>query len=138
MPVRFPYLHVLPSQPRPAFAPLMPLALQFENRAPIEAQGLLDSGAAVNVLPYSLGLRLGADWDRQTLSVKLTGNLAQHEARALLVNTSISGFDSIRLVCAWTRSDQVPLLLGQVNFFEEFNVCFRRSQLYFELERASL
>jgi hypothetical protein len=37
----------------------------------------------------------------------------------------------VQLVFAWTKAVQVPLILGQVNFFMEFDVCFYRSQLYF-------
>ena len=29
----------------------------------VEAVGLVDSGATVNVLPYELGLQLGGIWD---------------------------------------------------------------------------
>jgi len=36
-------------------------------------------------------------------------------------------------VFAWTRAENVPLILGQVNFFMEFDVCFYRSQLAFNL-----
>ena len=32
------------------------------------------------------------------------------------------------------QADNVPLLLGQVNFFDEFDVRFRRAQLHFEIE----
>ena len=39
----------------------------------------------------------------------------------------------MRLAFAWTRSDEVPLLLGQVNFFMEFDVCFYRSRYAFDL-----
>ncbi len=36
---------------------------------------------------------------------------------------------------AWADSNDVPVLLGQTNFFMEFNVCFYRSQNYFEVWR---
>jgi len=39
-------------------------------------------------------------------------------------------------VFAWTRQDNVPLLLGQVNFFEEFDVSFHRARRHFEIEPA--
>ena len=47
----------------------------------ISAIGLLDTGAAVNVLPFDLGRQLGAIWENQTMEVRLTGNLALQEAR---------------------------------------------------------
>ena len=35
---------------------------------------------------------------------------------------------------AWTQAAEVPLLLGQVNFFMEFDVCFFRAQAAFEIK----
>jgi|SRR5438128_10065944 len=101
-----------------------------------QAHGLLDSSATVNVLPYALGARLGAVWEAQSTRVTLTGNLAAQEARAVLVQVRVGDFASVPLVFAWTRADSVPLLLGQVNFFEEFDVCFHRARRQFELEPA--
>ncbi len=99
----------------------------------VEVSGLVDSGSMVNVLPYQVGLELGAVWERQTTSVQLTGNLAQHEARALLITATIGEFSPAQLVFAWTQASEAPLLLGQVNFFMEFDVCFYRFQRFFEL-----
>jgi hypothetical protein len=59
--------------------------------------------------------------------------LAQFEARALLVSAAVGPFAPVRLVFAWTQVLNVPVLLGQVNFFMEFDVCFYRSQLAFEI-----
>ena len=77
---------------------------------------MLDTGATVNVLPYLLGIELGCIWERQTTTLNLTGNLAQYEARVLLLQVTIAQFEPVRLVFAWTKSVQVPLILGQVNF----------------------
>ena len=117
--------------------PLLPLALRFKGGETVRAHGLIDSGATVSVMPYGLGIRLGAVWEAQTTVVKLTGNLADQEARALLAEGNIGNLTPVRLVFAWARSDNVPLFLGQVNFFEEFNVSLRRAQRVFEIERAT-
>ncbi|MCB9767020.1 MAG: hypothetical protein H6751_01390 [Candidatus Omnitrophica bacterium] len=82
----------------------MPLELRLGEGTPVRAQALVDSGATVNVMPYRLGLKLGAKWDEQTTTVKLTGNLADQEARALLVEALISGIEPVRLVFAWSQS----------------------------------
>ena len=34
---------------------------------------------------------------------------------------------------AWTRNNEVPVILGQVNFFMEYDVCFFRSRSAFEI-----
>ena len=94
---------------------------------------MLDTGATINVLPYSIGIQLGYTWEAQKTTLNLTGNLAKYESRAIVVDGTIGKFDSVQLAFAWTRNNEVPLILGQVNFFMEFNVCFYRSQLYFEI-----
>jgi hypothetical protein len=110
---------------------MLPITLQLQNS--VQILGLLDTGAAVNVLPYSIGLQLGADWDQQTTPIQLSGNLASVEARALLLSATVGGFPPVRLAFAWSKSDQVPLLLGQVNFFMEFDVHFMRRRGIFEI-----
>jgi hypothetical protein len=135
--VQFPFLPVSAPQGASFLMPLMPLALRFKAGETVRTHGLIDSGATVSVMPHGLGIRLGAVWEAQTTVVKLTGNLAAYEARALLTEASVGEFAPVRLVFAWTRADTVPLLLGQVNFFEEFNVSLRRAQRVFEIERAT-
>jgi hypothetical protein len=41
--------------------PQLPLTLAYQNSI-VEVTGLLDTGASINVLPYSLGIQLGAVW----------------------------------------------------------------------------
>jgi hypothetical protein len=94
---------------------------------------LVDSGADVNVLPYSIGLELGASWDAQAISIQLSGNLAEHEARGLIVTASVGNFAPVRLAFAWTRTDNTPLILGQVNFFMAYDICFFRTDGLFEI-----
>ena len=116
----------------PDALPRLPLTLTYRNSS-VDVSGLLDTGASVNVLPYSVGIQLGAIWEEQTTSVILAGNLAPVEARGLLVSAQIGSFEPVRLVFAWCLSDDVPLLLGRMNFFLEFDVCFYRADLAFEV-----
>jgi hypothetical protein len=94
---------------------------------------MLDSGAAVNVLPYSLGMQLGFEWDQQTQALELSGNLASVEARVIVVSAVVASFAAVRLAFAWAKVDAVSVILGQVNFFLEFDVCFFRSRAVFEV-----
>ena len=116
----------------PDALPQLPLSLAYQGSL-VEVLALLDTGASVNVLPYSVGVQLGAVWEEQTTSVTLAGNLAPVEAKGLLVSGQISNFSPVQLVFAWSLSDDAPLLLGRMNFFLEFDVCFYRSQLAFEV-----
>jgi len=120
----------------PDALPQLPISLTYRGLS-VEVLALLDTGASVNVLPYRVGIQLGATWEEQTTSVILAGNLASVEARGLLVSAQIGDFDPVRLVFAWSLSDDVPLLLGRMNFFLEFDVCFYRSQLVFEVRPNS-
>ncbi len=114
--------------------PYLPLKLAYQGNL-LSAHGLLDTGATVNVLPYSLGEQLGAEWESQATALRLTGNLAQYEARALVLEAQVGAFAPVKLAFAWTRALNVPLILGQVNFFLEFDVCFSASKKTFELRR---
>lgn len=129
---RYPFIASDTEYGEAGFRPYLPISLSFKGTA-VGSIGLLDSGAMVNVLPYSIGVELGAIWNEQTTQLQLTGNLAQVEARVLLVDAKIGTFPSVRLAFAWTKTDNVPLLLGQINFFKEFNVCFYRSELAFDI-----
>ncbi len=115
------------------FLPILPINLSRNGKS-IEANGLLDTGSTVNLLPYSLGIELGAVWENQMILPKLSGNVGNFEARGIALQAKISDFKTINLVFAWTKSDDVRLLLGQVNFFAEFDVCFFRSQGFFEIK----
>ena len=112
--------------------PLIPIALSYRDRV-WDGLGLLDTGSSLNVLPYNLGLELGAVWEEQTLSISLAGNLAPVEARGLAVLAQIRDFPPVRLAFAWAKSNDPPLILGQLNFFMEFDVCFYRSEFAFEV-----
>jgi hypothetical protein len=129
---QYPFLVTDPQQGPAGLKPILPFALSLGQQS-VNAQGLLDTAAAVNVLPHQLGVRLGAVWEQQTVPLRLTGNLAAYEARALLLLATVGKFPPVRLAFAWTRTDDVPLLLGQVNFFMEFDVCFFRARSLFEI-----
>jgi hypothetical protein len=131
-PARFPYVNRAPALGEAGFAPIAPLTLTV-NSISIQALGLLDTGASANVLPYSVGLQLGLVWERQNIPIQLAGNLAAVPSRAALVLASIGGFTPVQLAFAWIQTDNAPLLLGQINFFMEFDVCFFRSELAFEV-----
>ena len=128
---QFPYVPRDPSLGNASLAPMLPLTLIGGKS--VAASGLADSGAALNVLPHALGLQLGFDWDQQTRSVELSGNLALVEARVVVLSAAVGSFPPVRLAFAWARTDAVSVILGQVNFFMEFDVCFFRSRGVFEV-----
>jgi len=107
--------------------PTIPITLSHAGFS-VSANALLDTGSTVNLLPYSIGLQLGAVWEEQTVRLPLAGNLAKVEARGLFVHIQIGDLEPVRLAFAWAQASHVPLILGQTNFFREFDVCFERSR----------
>lgn len=110
--------------------PYLPLTLRLADRS-FESIGLVDSGATVSVLPYQIGIKLGANWEDQPTLFQLGGNLANYESKGLILTAEISEFPLVSLAFAWTKAEDVPVILGQVNFFAEFDICFFRSRQTF-------
>jgi hypothetical protein len=81
-------------------------------------------------------VQLGLDWSQQTRSVALSGNLASVEARVVVLS-AVGSFPSVRLAFVWAQTDAVSVILGQVNFFLEFDVCFYRSRGVFDVRPKS-
>ena len=130
--IRFPFTE---SDPRmgalSAFA-YIPIKLTYQSPS-LELVGLLDTGASVNVLPYEVGLKLGLTWEAQNLIIPLGGNLVSSEAKAIILKAQIANFEPVDLAFAWTSDRNAPLILGQTNFFQAFDVCFYRAELAFEV-----
>ncbi len=133
---RYPFVSSDAALGEASFRPYLPFTL-VHQQVSVTSSALLDTGASVNVLPYLAGVELGYEWDRQTTALSLTGNLAQYEARVVLAQAIVGQFEPVQLVFAWTQATNVPLILGQVNFFMEFDVCFYRSQLEFAVSPKS-
>jgi len=96
--------------------PRVTLSLYGNNRQ-AEVSGLVDSGATINRKAY----------------IKLAGSLDNAIGIPLALKATIGDFKPVRLAFAWVKSDNIPLILGQTNFFMEFDVCFYRSRLEFEI-----
>jgi hypothetical protein len=134
--MRFKYSTTSPNQNEFDSLPRIPLILRQSDRI-VEAVGLVDSGATINVLSYELGLQLGSVWDDRLALIRLTGNLGNQQAIPFSVVAQIGEFEPVKLVFAWTNIPNAPLILGQTNFFLEFDVCFYRSKLEFEIQPKS-
>ena len=116
--------------------PRMPLILKQDNQK-IEALGLVDSGATVNVFLYQLGLQLGGIWDDRKAIIQLAGNLGNQTAMPFSAIAYVGEYPPVELVFAWIKNSNIPLILGQTNFFMQFDVFFYRSRLEFEIKPKS-
>ena len=79
-------------------------------------------------------MQLGFVWKEQGHRLELGGILTRHEARGVLLHATVQGFGPVRLAFAWSASENVRLILGQINFFLAFDVCFRRADMAFDLK----
>ncbi|BAZ20276.1 hypothetical protein NIES4073_11520 [Kalymmatonema gypsitolerans NIES-4073] len=87
-PARYSFIATDTNLGEASFKPFLPLTLNYREKSQ-EVIGLLDTGAMVNVLPYQLGVELGAVWEEQTTMLQLSGNLAQFEARVLILSATV-------------------------------------------------
>jgi hypothetical protein len=130
---RFPYILTNQAVSLDDAMPFVPLKLSRGAQI-VEVLGLADSGATINVLPYQIGLELGGVWENQMPLVRLGGNLGNYESRGLIVMAQIADFESVKLAFAWTKAENVPVILGQTNFFSLFDICFHRQDNDFEIK----
>jgi hypothetical protein len=130
---RFPYTVNDNDWGEASLMPYLPLTLSSGQKT-LNASALVDSGATVSVLPYSIRLKLGFVWETQTTSITLSGNLPQLQAKGIALIGEVNPYPPTKFVFAWVKSDDMPILLGQTNFFMEFNVYFYRTQQVFEVQ----
>ncbi|TVS09823.1 MAG: hypothetical protein EA424_26305 [Planctomycetaceae bacterium] len=84
-----------------------------------------------------MGVELGAEWDDRKAILQVSGSLGRQPAMPLFVLAEIEGLPPAKLAFAWLNQNGVPLILGQTNFFMEFDACFYRSRLEFDIRPRS-
>ena len=70
--MRYKYSKSHPNQSELDSLPRLPLKLKLNNLS-IDVFGLVDSGATINVLLFSIGQQLGAIWDSQKAVISPCG-----------------------------------------------------------------
>jgi len=80
------------------------------NQISLDVFGLVDSGATINVLPFSIGQQLGATWDVQKAVIRLAGNMANSMAQPIVLKAEIENFPLVNLAFAWVSHDNVPII----------------------------
>jgi hypothetical protein len=92
--MRFKYSTSDPDQDEFDSLPRIPFVLRKEGRF-VDTVGLVDSGATVSVLPYELGVRLGATWDDDQAVIRLAGSLGDQPAIPLLADVEIGSIPPV-------------------------------------------
>ena len=112
---------------------MLPLTLRANGLQQM-ATALVDSGTDVNVLPWSVGASLGFVWQPNKATIRVAG-ISQGAAMPVLLTAEFGDIHGATLAFAWCQTDSVPLVLGQTNFFMEFDICFFRSRSEFQIVR---
>ena len=135
-PVRSPYIHAAPTLGNAGWMPFLPITLS-RKRVQLADLALVDSGSSTNILPYNIGLQLGFDWNQIVGHLPLGGMLANHPAKPVLLEAVVASFPPVLLAFAWAQGPVPRTLLGQTNFFMEFDISFYRARGYFNIQPAS-
>jgi hypothetical protein len=134
MPYTFSYFAEQSNSAVKANLPFVSVTLTYLEQA-VQVSALVDSGSTVNVLPYDVGLQLGLVWETQNFPLEVAGVLRGSLAYGVLLTGEIKPFPAMKLAFAWTKktSTEIRIILGQVNFFQEFKVSFDGKSQTFEL-----
>lgn len=133
---QFPYVGRGGTGPVSDLTPLLPIRLD-RNTVSLDVVALVDSGAAVSVLPWSVGARFGVDWDALSISCPVGGSAGGVPGKILVLHGTVAPFPTVPPVFSWVKSDSIPIILGQTNFFLNFNVFFARARGFFEIQQAT-
>lgn len=101
--MRFRYSVLNALQPEWESQPRVPLFL-FTKEGSCETLGLVDSGAMMNILPYQVGLMLGAVWDDLQATVRLGGVVTRQNGIPLTVMGKVGNLPPVKLVFAWVKT----------------------------------
>jgi hypothetical protein len=111
--------------------PFLSLGLRWGGQK-MEAWGLVDSGASINVMPHRIGVQLGLNWNDLPIGPQL-GGAVMGETRTASVFVQVQDFDTLPMAFCWLNHDNARLILGHQDFFERFVVCFDTSNQNFSI-----
>lgn len=111
--------------------PYAPIRL-FNKNFSVQGVALVDSGSSTSVLPHQLGIDLGFKWNDAKATIPLGGNVSSL-AIPVSVIAIVGTLAPVELIFAWAGNGIPPLILGQIDFFTEYHVCFLQDQGYFEI-----
>jgi len=113
--------------------PTIPITLSHAGLS-VSANALLDNGSTVNLYLTTSG-RNGCNLGGTNCPLAIGRKSCKGWSRGLFVYVQIGNLEPVRLAFAWAKTSQIPLILGQTNFFREFDVCFQRSRCTIEIIR---
>lgn len=116
--------------------PMLPVHL-FNGAQRVNALALVDSGADSSLFNASLAELLGIELERGKHQEFIGIAEARIDVYFHPINLQVAGDARlIEMNVGFTRSNSVGALLGQSDFFEEYQVIFERYKEKFELKPA--
>lgn len=102
-----------------------------------ELLALVDTGASVNVLPHSVGLHLGLDWNSSSDGPEIGGSIAGVSKKVKLL-FKIRDFDALEMEFCWLFHDRARVILGHDDFLKNFDVCFSTCNRVFSITKSNV
>jgi hypothetical protein len=121
--IEFEYKKVLSKKFGEVLKPIIPVALIGAKQI-VRTSMLLDSGADLSMIPYSVGEALGLELDMGNRSE--AQGIGEGSVPYILNRTRIKfgGVEtSIRI--GWALIEEIPLILGRLDLFQQFSLEFR-------------
>ncbi|MBW8049077.1 MAG: hypothetical protein FVQ77_01805 [Cytophagales bacterium] len=118
------------------FRPVANIYILRNNKEWISENFYIDSGADYTMISYRMGIFLGLE--KIALDVKQMGGIGGAiTARFAIVPMRIEKHQ-FNCTIAWAQIEQVPLLLGRKNVFDNFDIKFqqRKKKTAFEWQKS--
>jgi hypothetical protein len=117
--------------------PIVDIELIYKEKT-IKIQGLVDSGCQTTNIKASIARDLGIEFDKPNWSIGGMGGNGQPgwKIDGCRMKLKDHGNDFNASVI-FTENMPFPAILGQDNFFENFNIKFEKKNRCFELKRVS-
>jgi len=133
--IEFEFKKVLSKKFGEVLKPLIPVTLVGAKQV-VRTSMLLDSGADLSMIPYSVGEALGLELKMENRS-EVQG-IGEGSVPYILSRTGIKFGDieaSVRV--GWALIEEIPLILGRLDLFQQFSVEFREFENKIVLKHQS-
>ncbi|MCI0617839.1 aspartyl protease family protein, partial [bacterium] len=121
--IEFQFEKILSKRLGQVLKPIIPVTIIGAKRG-VNAFMLLDSGADLSLIPYSVGNTIGLDLDIENRS-EVQG-IGEGSVPYILSQARIKiGDIETPARIGWALIEEVPLILGRLDVFQEFSVEFR-------------
>lgn len=115
----------------PQLLPWITVDIMTNERLLPGVRAVVDSGTSVNLLPHHVGLSLGLEWGSPIFPN--IGKVRGRDCVGVKLGLGVKEFGAYVMRFAWSPDNDIPVLLGQVDFFQHFGIYFEASEQYFTL-----